>query len=209
MRQLSPLEKYRGGLLAYFLNRDLGEHQDIGQILQFCQELHTLYTHRPPPLPSPERHAYQLKELSLARKIGQALRGFEIVLGVEVSEQLGISTVWYPAGAVSNGKQKTVIAQFTKSGEVRAFGPHTAVQVILEMTCVGTVDRIRQCENPDCRKWLMVTNTKRTTCNDACRTAKFEMQKGSRANDMRKSRELHKKHPQLKNQKGRKSDGTR
>jgi len=202
LRQLTPLEKYRGELLAYFLNRDLVEHREIGQILQSCQELHKLYTHRPAPLPSPERHAYQVKELSLAARIGQALRGFEIVLGVEVSEQLGISTVWYPVRPAISSKHKAVIAQFTKSG-VRAFGPHTAIQVILEMTGAGTVDRIRRCDNPGCQKWIMVTNAKRVTCSDACRFAKYQTQKGSRANDMRKSRELHKNHPQLKKQKGK------
>ena len=202
MRQLTPLEKYRGELLAYFLNRDLVEHREIGHILQSCQELHALYTHRPAPLPSPERHAYQVKELSLVARIGQALRGFEIALGVEVSEQLGISTVWYPARPAISSRHKAVIAQFTKTG-VRAFGPHTAVQVVLEMTGAGTVDRIRQCVNPNCRKWIMVTSTKRVTCSDACRSAKYQMQKGSRANDMRRSRELHKNHPQLKKQKGK------
>jgi hypothetical protein len=65
------------------------------------------------------------------------------------------------------------------------------------------VDRIRQCENPNCRKWIMVTSTKRVTCSAACRFAKYQMQKGSRANDMRRSRELHKNHPQLKKQRGK------
>jgi hypothetical protein len=199
LRQLTPLEKYRGELLAYFLNRDLVEHPEIGQILQSCQELHTLYTHRPAPLPSSERRAYELKQLSLASKITEALRQFEIFLGLEVSEQLGISTVWYPARPISS-KHKAVIAQFTKSG-ARAFGPHTAVQVILEMTGAGSIDRIRQCGNPNCRKWIMVTSTKRLTCSDDCRFAKYQMLKDSRANDMWKSRELHKNDPQLKKQK--------
>jgi hypothetical protein len=198
LRQLSPLEKYRGELLAYFLNRGLVEHPEIGQILQSCQELHTLYTHRPAPLPSSERRAYELKQRSLASKINEALRRFEIVLGLEVSE-LGLSIVSFLAHPVSPAKHKAVIAQFTKSG-VRAFGPHTAVQVILEMTGAGSIDRIRQCENPNCRKWLMVTNTKRVTCSDDCRFAKYQMKKDSRANDMWKSRELHKNHPHVKRQ---------
>jgi hypothetical protein len=205
LRQLTPLEKYRGGLLAYFLNRDLDEYEEIGQILQGCQELHALYIKRPPPFPSPEMRAYELKQRSLASKITEVLRHFEIVLGLEVSE-LGISTVYFPAFPVSSAKQKAVIAQFTKSG-IRVFGPHTAVQVILEMTGAGTVDRIRQCENSNCRKWIMVTNTKRITCSDPCRDAKYQMQKGSRANDMRKSREAHKNHPQIKKQKGRRAHG--
>ena len=198
MRQLTPLEKQRGMLLAYFLNRDLGEYEEIGQILQGCQELHALYTKRPAPLPSPEWRAYTLKQMSLASKITGVLRHFEIFLGLEVSE-LGISTVYFPAFPVSSAK-KAVIAQSTKTG-ARVFGPHTAVQVILEMTGAGTIDRIRQCENPDCHKWIMVTSTKRVTCSDACRSAKYQMQKGSRANDMRKSREMHKNHPQLKKRK--------
>jgi hypothetical protein len=198
LRQLTPLEKQRGGLLAYFLNRDLDEYKEIGQILQGCQELHALYTKRPPPFPSPERRAYELKHRSLASEITEVLRQFEIVLGLEVSE-LGISTVYFPAFPVSSAKQKAVIAYFTKSG-VRAFGPHSAVQVILEMTVAGSIDRIRQCENPNCRKWLMVTSTKRLTCSDDCRFAKYQMQKDSRANDVRRSRELHKNHPHVKRQ---------
>ena len=194
MRQLSPLEKRRGELLAYFLNREQEEHKEIGQILESCQELHALYIHRPDPLPSPERRAYQLKELSLVGRIGELLRGFEIVLGVEVSE-LGISTVWQLARPISS-KHKAVIAQFTESG-VRTFNP---VQVILEMTASGTIDRIRRCDNPGCHKWIMVTNSKRVTCSDACRFEKWKIQPGSRANDMQRSRKVHKDHPQVKRQ---------
>jgi len=198
LRQLTPLEKQRGMYLAYFLNRDGDEYKEIGQILQGCQKLHALYTKRPQPIPSPEWRTYELEQRQLASEITQVLRHFEIFLGVEVSE-LGISTVYYPAFHVSPVKKAT-ITQTTKTG-YRVFGPHSAVQVILEMTGAGTVDRIRQCENPDCHKWIMVTSTKRVTCSDACRSAKYQMQKGSRANDMRKSREVHKNHPQLKSTK--------
>ena len=202
MRQLTPLEKQRGELLAYFLNRDLDDYEEIGQILQGSQELHALYIKRPPPFPSPERRTYELRQLSLGRTITEVLGHFQIVLGLEVSE-LGISTVYFPAFPVRSANQKAVLVQFTKSG-VRAFGPHTAVQVILEMTGAGIIDRIRQCENPTCHKWIMVTSLKRVTCDDACRFAKYKMQKGSRANDMQKSRKVHKDNPQLKKQKGRK-----
>jgi hypothetical protein len=200
LKRLTPLEKYRGELLAYFLNRDLDEHKEIGQILASCQELHALYTKRPVPFPSPERRAYELKQRSLASKINEVLRQFEIVLGVEVSEP-GLSTVWFPARTVSSAKPKAVIAQFTKSGIIRAFVPGSAIQVILEMTVAGTIDRIRRCENPKCHKWLMVASTKRVTCSDACRFAKYQAQKGSRANDMARSRKAHKDHPNLKRQK--------
>jgi hypothetical protein len=183
--------------LAYFLNRDLDEYKEIGQILEGCQELHALYTKRPPPFPSPEWRAYELKQLSLASKITEVLRHFEIFLGLEVSE-LGISTVYFPAFPISSAK-KAVIAQFTKTG-ARVFGPHTAVQVILEMTGAGIIDRIRRCDNPGCHKWIMVTNSKRITCSDACRFEKYKKQKDSRANDMRRSRDVHKNHPHVKRQ---------
>ena len=120
MRQLTPLEKQRGELLAYFLNRDLDEYEEIGQILQGSQELHALYIKRPAPFPSPERRAYELKQRSLASRITEVLRHFQIVLGLEVSE-LGISAVYFPAFPVSSAKQKAVLAQVTKSG-VRVFG---------------------------------------------------------------------------------------
>ena len=103
-----PLEKQRGELLAYFLNRDLGENKEIGQILEGCQEMLALHTKRPPLFPSPERRAYELKQLSLVGRVSQLLRGFEIVLGVEASE-LGISTVWHLARPIPS-KQKSVIA---------------------------------------------------------------------------------------------------
>jgi hypothetical protein len=185
--------------LAYFLNRDLHEHKEIGQILEGCQKLHALYTKRPPPFPSLERRAYELKQLSLASEITGLLRHFEIFLGLEVSE-LGISTVYFPAFPVISAKQKAVIAQFTKSG-VRAFGPHTAVQVILEMTGAGTIGRVRQCENPNCSKWLMALTQKKVTCDAVCRFAKYAAKQGSRANDMARSRRLHRENPKLKNQK--------
>lgn len=195
MRQLSELEKQRGRLLAHFLNRDLGEYKEVGAVLDGCRELLALYNSRPPAYPSPERRTYEMKQWALAGKVNAALRRFQIVLGVEVSE-LGLQPVYYLARPI---RQKTVLAYITRTG-ARAFGPHSAVQTILEMMQAGTLGYIRQCENPECRKWLMVTSAKRTTCNDACRFAKFQMQKGSRANYMRENRKVHKNQPQLKKQ---------
>jgi len=194
---LTPIEKQRGELLAHFLNENLADQREIGQILESCQELHALYIHRPAPLPSPERYAYQLKELSLVGRIGQLLRGFEIVLGLEASE-LGISTVWQLARPIPS-KHKAVIAQFTKTG-ARTFNP---VQVILEMTASGIVDRIRRCENPGCEKWIMAVSAKKITCDGVCRFAKYAAKRGSRANDMAKIRKLHRENPNLKKQKGK------
>jgi hypothetical protein len=184
--------------LAYFLNRDLDEYKEIGRILEGCQELHARYTKRPPPFASPEWRAYELKQLSLASEITGLLRHFEIVLGLEVSE-LGISTVYFPVFPVNSAKKATIV-QLTKSG-ARVFGPHTAVQVILEMTGAGTVDRIRRCENPNCHKWIMALSGKRVVCGDACRFAKYEAKHGSRANAMARSRKVHRDNPNLKRQK--------
>ena len=201
MRTLRPIEKQRGVLLAYFLNRDGGKHKDVGRILEGCQELHALTINQPPAVPSPAWRAYELKRFEIGGRINAALRRFPIVLGIEVCTP-ELSTVSYPAWRGGRTKQKTVLAQLTQTG-ARVFGIHTAVQVILEMTGAGTIDRIRRCENPNCGKWIMAVSAKRLTCSDACRIAKFQMQKGSRANDMRRSRELHKKNPNLKKQKGK------
>jgi hypothetical protein len=91
-----------------------------------------------------------------------------------------------------------------KSGP-QPIGPHSAIAIILEMAAAGSIDRIRQCANPSCGKWIMVTSTKRLTCSDDCRFAKYQLQKGSRANDMAKSRKLHRENPNLKKQKKGKS----
>jgi hypothetical protein len=201
LRQLSALEKYRGGMVAYFLNRDLAEYQEIGpvrQVLETCQELHTLFINRPAPLPSPEWRAYEFKKMQLAIKVNEAARQFEVVFGLDVFGA-DITPVCFLAHSVSSAKHKPMMAQMTKTG-ARVFGPHTAIQVILEMTGASIVDRIRRCDNPGCHKWIMVTNAKRVTCSDACRFAKYQIQKNSRANDMRRSRELHKNHPHLKRQ---------
>jgi hypothetical protein len=198
LRQLSPVEKQRGELLAYFLNRDLAENQEVGQILQSCQELHALHANRPAPFPSPERRAYELRKIELASRVNEASRRFEVVFGLD---PLGpdITPVCFLAHPASPAQRKPVLSQWTTTG-VRVFGPHTAIQVILEMTGAGIIDRIRRCDNPDCGKWIMATNTKRVTCNDACRFAKYQQQPGSRANDMRRSRKLHKGNLNLKKQ---------
>ena len=207
MQTLRPIEKQRGGLLAYFLNCDAGKHKDVGHILEGCQELHALTINQPAAVPSPAWRAYELKRFEIGGRINAALRRFPIVLGIEVCTP-ELSTVSYPAWRGWRTKQKTVLAQMTPTG-ARVFGMHTALQVILEMTGAGTIDRIRRCENPNCGKWIMAVSAKRLTCSDACRIAKFQMRPGSRANYMRKIRKLHKDNPQLKKQKGRKSHGER
>ena len=47
----------------------------------------------------------------------------------------------------------------------------------------------------------MATSSNRVTCSDACRSAKYQLKKGSRANYMRKIRKVHKDNPRLKKQK--------
>ena len=135
----------------------------------------------------------------------QVLCKYQVFPRLEVSEQ-GFATGWESVQPLDPAIVRAIWP--VKSGPP-TIGPHSAIHIILDMITAGTIDRIRRCENPKCRKWLMVTSTKRTTCSDACRFEKFKMQKGSRANDMRKSRETHKNHPQLKKQKGRKSHGAR
>lgn len=190
MRQLSPLEKQRGELLAQFLNSDMDEYGKIGELVEWCQELHSLYVKRPPLSQSPERLAYERQRGTLQTRVNnQVLYKFTATPRLDVSEQ-GLAIGWVSRQPFSPAMEQ-------------AIGPYSAVYIVLEMTTAGTVNRIRRCENPDCGKWMMVTSTKRLTCSDDCRFAKYQNQKGSRANDMRKSRKLHKDHPQLKKQKGK------
>ena len=197
MRQLTPLEKQRGEQLAQFLNGELDEHEEIGRLLECCQQVYSLYVKRPPLSQSPERIAYERQQATLLTKVNHLfLCKFEVVPRLEASEQ-GLANAWSSVQALSPAMEQKIRAF---KSHLQPIGPHTAVQVILEMTVAGSIDRIRQCENPTCRKWIMVTSTKRVTCSDACRFAKYQMQKGSRANDMRQSRELHKNHPHVKRQ---------
>ena len=206
MRQLSALEKQRGEQLAQFLKGELNEYDEIGELLEWCQQVYSLYVKRPPLSKSPDRIAYEQERATLLNQINRlVLCKYQAVPRLEVSEQ-GVAGVWEAVQPLSPAELK-VLSVFGSGLE--PITAHRAVHIILEMTTAGTVDRIRRCENPGCRKWIMVTSTKRVTCSDACRFAKYQLQKGSRANDMRASREVHKNHPQLKMKKGRKSDGTR
>lgn len=196
MRSLTPIEKQRGEQLAQFLNGDLDEYEKIGRTLQWCQEVYSLYVKRPPLSRSPERIAYERQQATLLTRVNEAVRKFEAHPRLEAHEA-GLTSVW----ASTRPLHPTMVQALRafKSGPP-PIGPATAIAIILEMTVAGSITRIRQCENPGCQKWIMVTSTKRLTCSDDCRFAKYQMQKGSRANDMRRSRELHKNHPQLKKQ---------
>jgi hypothetical protein len=206
LKHLSPLEKQRGEQLAQFLNGELDVYEEIGELLEWCQQVYSLYGKRPPLSRSQERLAYEREQATLLTRINRlVLCKYQAVPRLEASEQ-GLANVWERVEPLSPAEMKAL--SVFKSG-LEPITAHRAVHIILEMTTAGTLDRIRQCENPNCRKWIMVTSTKRVTCSDACRFEKFKMQPGSRANDMRSSRDVHKNHPQLKKQKGRKSHGKR
>jgi hypothetical protein len=197
LRQLSPLEKYRGEQLAQFLNGEWDKCERIGELLGWCQQVYSLYRNRPPLSRSAERTAYERQQATLLTKINHlVLDKFAVVPHLVASEQ-GLQNLWSSVEPLS-----PEIAQAIRAfkSNPQPIGPHSAVMIILEMTGAGTVDRIRRCDNPDCLKWIMVTNSKRVTCSDVCRFEKYKKQKGSRANDMRQSRKLHKSHPHLKKQ---------
>lgn len=202
MRRLTPIEKQSGELLAQFLNGEvLGlpetKYEDL---LGWCQEVHALYVKRPPLSQSPERIAYERQQATLRTRVNEFLRRFEVHPRLEAYES-GLASTWVAVKPVPPEMAQTIRA--FKSGP-QPLTPHSAVHIILEMTVAGSIDRIRQCENPNCRKWIMALTGKKVTCDDACRFAKYAAKQGSRANDMAKSRKLHRKNPHLKKQKGRK-----
>src|SRR5271157_6427353 len=69
LRQLTPLEKQRGEQLAQFLNGELDEHEEIGRLLECCQQVYSLYVKRPPLSQSPERIAYERQQATLLTKV--------------------------------------------------------------------------------------------------------------------------------------------
>jgi len=195
LRQLTPLEKQRGEQLAQFLNGALDKYGQIGELLEWCQQLRVLYENRPPLARSPERIAYEQQRATLLTRINRlVLCKYQVIPKLDASEQ-GLAIGWE---AVRELAPEEVQALRAFKSDPQPIGPHTAVMVIIEMTASGTVDRIRQCENPDCHKWIMVTSTKRVTCDAKCRFAKYAAKQGSRANDMAESRKAHRNNPNLK-----------
>jgi hypothetical protein len=198
LKRLTPLEKQRGEQLAQFLNGAQDEHEEIGRLLEWCQQVYSLYVKRPPLSQSPERIAYERQQATLLTKVNHlVLCKFEVVPRLEASER-GLASVWSSVQPLSPAMVQAIRAF---KSDPPPIGPHSAVQIILEMTVTGTIDRIRQCENPNCRKWIMAITGKKVVCDDACRFAKYAAKQGSRANDMAKSRKVHKDHPNLKRQK--------
>jgi hypothetical protein len=185
LKRLTPLQKEHGRLLAHFLNEDPDE---IDRIFQLCRKLEE----QPPEVPGRVSLARQSLIGKINAEIRQALE-FAIVPEFE-SFGLGLSIVWRPAHP---NRARLVLTQFTG----RVFGPHTAVQVIMEMTSSGILNRIRQCEIPNCRKWFMAVTTKKVVCSDACRFAKYQAKHGSRANYVAGLRKYHRDHPNAKTQK--------
>jgi len=203
LRPLSPLEKSRGEQLAQFLNGNLDKYGEIAELLEWCQQLRTLYENRPALARSPERIAYERKRATLLTHINKlVLNKYQVIPKLNASEQ-GLAIGWE---AVRPVEPEEVQALRAFKSDIEPITKHSAVLVILDMTAAGSIDRIRQCENPVCQKWLMALSAKKVTCDAACRFAKHAAKQGSRANDMARSRKLHRDNPNLKKQK-RISDG--
>ena len=202
MRRLTPIEKQRGEQLAQFLNGEvLGlpetKYEDF---LGWCQEVRSLYLKRPPLSRSQKRLAYERHQGTLRTEVNQFLRRFEVHPRLEAYES-GLASTWAAVKHVPPEIARALRA--CKSG-LEPITEHSAVHIILEMTVAGSIDRIRQCENPNCRKWIMALTGKKVVCDNACRFAKYAAKRDSRANDMARSRKLHQKNSHLKKQKGRK-----
>lgn len=198
MRHLTPIEKQRGEQLAQFLNGELEGHGEIGELLGWCQQVYSLYQKRPPLSRSPERIAYERRQASLLTQINHlVLCKFEVVPYLKLSEQ-GLVNLWSAVKPLSRAMAQALRAFKSNTPPI---SQHSAVQIIVEMTVAGSIDRIRQCENPNCRKWIMAVSRKKIVCDAVCRFAKFAAKPGSRANDMARSRKLHRENPNLKKQK--------
>jgi hypothetical protein len=182
---LNTTQKEHGRLLAHFLNEDPDK---IARIFQLCRKLEE----QPPEVPGRVSLARQSLIEKINAEIRQALE-FAIVPEFEPFG-LGLPIVWRPAHP---DRARLVLTQFTG----RVFGPHTALQVIMEMTSSGILYRIRQCEIPNCRRWFMAVTTKKVVCSDGCRFAKYQAKHGSRANYVAGLRKYHRDHPNAKKQK--------
>ena len=198
MRHLTPIEKQRGEQLAQFLNGELDEYGKIGELLGWCQQVCSLYQKRPPLSRSPERIAYERQQGTLLTQINHlVLCKFEVVPYLKLSEQ-GLANLWSSVQPLSPAMVQALRAF---KSDPQPISPQSAVQIILEMAVAGSLARIRQCENPGCGKWIMAITGKKVTCDAACRFAKYAAKRGSRANDMARSRKLHRDNPNLKKQK--------
>ncbi|MGB2675997.1 MAG: hypothetical protein WAN12_02830 [Candidatus Acidiferrum sp.] len=198
MRQLTSLEKQRGEQLAQFLNGALDKYGQIGELLEWCRQLRVLYENRPPLARSPERVAYEQQRATLLTRINRlVLCKYQVIPRLDASEQ-GLAIGWEAVRALA---PEEVQALRAFKSDPQPIGPQSAVQIILEMTVAGSIARIRQCENPGCGKWIMAVSEKKVACDAVCRFAKYAAKQGSRANDMARSRKLHRDNPNLKKQK--------
>lgn len=96
----------------------------------------------------------------------------EILRGKQLAEFLNCHEGSYNEGLLREGNRGC--KESIRDLEDEFVDVDTSRRIVLEMAACGTIDRVRQCENPKCRKWIMVTSTNRVTCSDACRFAKYE-----------------------------------
>jgi hypothetical protein len=179
---------------------ETAEHAKIVRLVEMCREVVALRKAAPLPYPpelTDEIFAYQTKIDGLLKLVNELLGDFRFtpaLIGPDVA------VVWR-----ATRKPRATRGQIKRARGAMPVHPHSAVRILLEMTEMGTLDRVRQC--PVCgRRWFFAQKNKRMFCSSNCRVEKhLAKQKTPAAKEDRKEyMKEYRKNPKVKSKKGEK-----
>jgi hypothetical protein len=185
----SDLERVQphGEMLATFLNSakdDVTQSHAVG-IFELCHQLDSLRKSKPPfPFPQKPTAAvteYVNKRYDLLKAVNQALSKYHFHPHLVGHDPYQVNwMVAEPTGQEIKNPAQAI-------GDSILIPPISAINIILEMTANGTLDRVRQCI---CGRWFFAATNKKVVCSDACRFEKYKQKdndafKKNRADYMR------------------------
>lgn len=174
LSHIAPLEHahYVGEMLANFLNaaKGLAKQREVVEIFHLCRQLDELRRKKPPfPLPkqpTQEVTEYLSQYYMLTKRLNNALEKYRFRPVLAGHDPYRID--WFVAKPGKPSKRE--IKQAEASGTV-PLPSISAINIILEMTANGTLDRVRECI---CGRWFFAATNKKVVCSDACRFEKYK-----------------------------------
>lgn len=156
-----------GALVARFLNEaDPTARAPVLQVFELCRALDELRKALETPVARPAGHTNRT-----ARRLQETRESLDEVLGsfqfrpVLIGASTEFSVLWTGIGEPA-----------AKPGGI---APAAVVKVILELTEMRMLDRIRRCT---CASWFFARSNKKTSCSSGCRFQKFKSANPSKFN---------------------------
>jgi hypothetical protein len=158
-KRLLPLNVSVGFNVTKFLNEETDEptRAEVLKVFKLCRELDALRRSKEGMLSADELHKNGTQVQSTLARLNSVLKVFRFIPFLYGGDPYQVFWRGMSAEGTELGTRTIPAANFVK--------------VILDMTEVGTIDRVRQCI---CGRWFVAQTNKKVVCSDACRFKKFK-----------------------------------